>query len=526
MNKLIRGQKIKLSDLFNKNQLHVGLAISSSSDIDLDISCFGVDDENKLSDDRYFIFFNQKTSPCGSISILGAQNGDQEQFYIDLSRLPKAIYKLVFVITVDGNGMLSQINHGCLKLIDQNTELARFTFSGSDFKDEKSIMVGEIYLKDVWRFSAVGQGFNGGLSTLLKYFGGQEIFEIDPPKLEPAKASEIQISKSVLLEKNLEKQAPQLIDIAKKPSVALEKEMSNIDNLKILASTALESGSHEDLYKYGSAILELNAGDGDAWIYKAAGAALNTDDIEKRIKEAKVLITKAISLGTNKSTASLAAQSLFSAYKIQMSDLDDVLLGKVKDYQKVAMPKGGSALVHGFAQTLNKVLSAKAQAPARAACAELLVLACDLNPTKENFVQALELVDTLEAHAKKNSDYFAKSEFENLTLIVRKEISNKACDLIPNFVPLATLPNKKPKPEGCFIATAATGSYNHPKVLFLREFRDEVLAKYNFGRLVIHIYYDISPNTAKIIARHPILKILTVKLFIDPVIFVIKTFKI
>ena len=63
MQPLIRGQKIKLSDLSSKNQLQVGLAMSSPSNLTLDISCFGVDDNNKLSDDRYFIFFNQKTSP-------------------------------------------------------------------------------------------------------------------------------------------------------------------------------------------------------------------------------------------------------------------------------------------------------------------------------------------------------------------------------------------------------------------------------------------------------------------------------
>jgi tellurite resistance protein TerA len=35
-------------------------------------------------------------------------------------------------------------------------------------------------LKDVWRFAAVGQGFNGGLSALLKHFGGEDIKEQDP----------------------------------------------------------------------------------------------------------------------------------------------------------------------------------------------------------------------------------------------------------------------------------------------------------------------------------------------------------
>lgn len=189
MQSLIRGQKIKLSDLSRKNQFQIGLAILSSSNLTFDISCFGVDDNNKLSDDRYFIFFNQKTSPCGSLSSLGPRNGDQEIFNIDLLPLPSTIRKLVFVVTIDGDGVMSQIRDGYLRLLDQFTELTRFAFSGSDFKDEKAIIVGEIYFKDVWRFSAVGQGFNGGLSALLRYFGGQEIIE---PTLSESQTRTIQ----------------------------------------------------------------------------------------------------------------------------------------------------------------------------------------------------------------------------------------------------------------------------------------------------------------------------------------------
>ena len=47
---------------------------------------------------------------------------------------------------------------------------------------------------------------------------------------------------------------------------------------------------------------------------------------------------------------------------------------------------------------------------------------------------------------------------------------------------------------GCYIATMAYGSYEHPQVLELRKFRDEVLASSLLGRLFIKIYYFISPK--------------------------------
>lgn len=244
---LMRGQKIKLSDIFNKTQLHIGLSISTPSDLTLDISCFGVDEKNKLSDDRYFIFYNQKTSPCGSLVSLGARNGDQAQFQLDLSGLPSTVRKLVFVATIDGNGLMSQIRDGYLRLLDQATELARFPFSSSDFKDEKAIIVGEIYFKDIWRFSAVGQGFNGGLNALLKHFGGEEITTSLPPTP----------SKKVALEKRLEKDAPHLVSLAKALTVSLEKKKL-LDTVAKVALILDASGSMSNQYSRGDLQLVID----------------------------------------------------------------------------------------------------------------------------------------------------------------------------------------------------------------------------------------------------------------------------
>lgn len=174
MKEFTRGQKSKLADLTPATKLQVGLNIEAAGSIPFDISCFGVDANDKLSDDRYFIFYNQKTSPCGSLSAQGPQDGNRENFQVDLSQLPASIRKLVFTVTIDGAGTMSQTTYGHLRLYGNGSEVAKFVFSGRDFKDEKAVIVGEIYLKDVWRFAAVGQGFNGGLSALLKHFGGEE----------------------------------------------------------------------------------------------------------------------------------------------------------------------------------------------------------------------------------------------------------------------------------------------------------------------------------------------------------------
>jgi hypothetical protein len=59
---------------------------------------------------------------------------------------------------------------------------------------------------------------------------------------------------------------------------------------------------------------------------------------------------------------------------------------------------------------------------------------------------------------------------------------------------------------GCFIATAAYGSFLHPHVKILREFRDKYLMSHKLGRSIVNIYYKFSPSIARFIAKHKALK--------------------
>lgn len=52
---------------------------------------------------------------------------------------------------------------------------------------------------------------------------------------------------------------------------------------------------------------------------------------------------------------------------------------------------------------------------------------------------------------------------------------------------------------GCYIATMAYGSYEHPQVLQLRKFRDETLSSSAFGRRFISAYYKVSPKLVELL---------------------------
>lgn len=47
---------------------------------------------------------------------------------------------------------------------------------------------------------------------------------------------------------------------------------------------------------------------------------------------------------------------------------------------------------------------------------------------------------------------------------------------------------------GCYIATMVYGNYNHPQVMVLRGFRDDVLQQNIFGRAFVRFYYRYSPT--------------------------------
>ncbi|MEV4681699.1 TerD family protein [Streptomyces kurssanovii] len=173
-----RGHKAKISDLTPGTDLYVGVQIAAPG-LTFDISCFGLDANEQLSDDRYFIFFNQPKSPEESIQLLGAQSGDTESFRVTLDRIPANIHRLSFTATIDGAGQMSQIGPGYIRIVAGGEEVVRYAFTGSEFTTERAVMLGDFYLKDVWRFAAVGQGFDGGLEALLKNFGG-EVAEEEP----------------------------------------------------------------------------------------------------------------------------------------------------------------------------------------------------------------------------------------------------------------------------------------------------------------------------------------------------------
>lgn len=79
-------------------------------------------------------------------------------------------------------------------------------------------------------------------------------------------------------------------------------------------------------------------------------------------------------------------------------------------------------------------------------------------------------------------------------------------------------------PDHCFIATAVYNSPTAPKVMVLKEFRDEKLLTTSFGRSFVKFYYKHSPPIANFLSRHKFLSEIVRIAFIEPLVWIVKIF--
>ena len=237
-----RGTRDKLEKYFDTSRpLKVTLLVEGAAVYDF--CCFGVDKDEKLSDDRYMIFYNQPASPANEI--VGAAVPSGMDFTVQLDALPPTIDKLVFTASIDGAGVMREISRHKISIGDKISA----EFGGSDFEQEKAITSLEIYRKGgSWRFNVVARGFNGGLDALLAFYGGElaDDEKSAPPQPEPPPPPQ-----KISLEKKIQDGAPKLISLVKPLKVELQKR--NLLDVTARVALVLDiSGSMTDSYDDGT----------------------------------------------------------------------------------------------------------------------------------------------------------------------------------------------------------------------------------------------------------------------------------
>jgi tellurium resistance protein TerD len=155
---------------------------SGSFDFDLDAAAFLLNETGKVTKDTDFVFYNNLKHPSGSVvhmgdNLTGEGEGDDEQIIVDLTKVPADIAKIAFTVTINDaesrKQNFGQVSNAFIRILNQsdNTEMVKFDL-GEDFSVETVVIFGELYRHSgEWKFSAIGEGFKGGLAALCKSYG-------------------------------------------------------------------------------------------------------------------------------------------------------------------------------------------------------------------------------------------------------------------------------------------------------------------------------------------------------------------
>jgi tellurium resistance protein TerD len=184
---LAKGGNVSLSKVApDLNEALVGLGwdvrTTTGMDFDLDASALLLGPNGKVLSDAHFVFYNQLTSPDGSVrhtgdNRTGEGEGDDESIELDLNSVPQDVDKIVFAVSIHDaearRQSFGQVMNAFIRMVNRTdgSEVVRYDLS-EDASTETAMVFGEVYrYNGEWKFRAVGQGYASGLRGIAQDFG-------------------------------------------------------------------------------------------------------------------------------------------------------------------------------------------------------------------------------------------------------------------------------------------------------------------------------------------------------------------
>ncbi|WP_027626724.1 TerD family protein [Clostridium lundense] len=161
----VKESKSKSSGMFG------GLFGGREADIDCDASALLLGENGKLIGPNYVVFYNNPCSDCKSVwssgdNLTGGGDGDDEQIFVELSKVPAEVHKILFTVTIydciSRKQQFGMIENAFIRVFNpaNNQELIKYNLS-ENYSGKTGLLVGEIYrYKGGWKFAAIGEGTN------------------------------------------------------------------------------------------------------------------------------------------------------------------------------------------------------------------------------------------------------------------------------------------------------------------------------------------------------------------------------
>ncbi|MCM1139100.1 MAG: TerD family protein [Muribaculum sp.] len=199
LKKLDGGERFSLSKSFGLDNIRVELTWQKG---DLDTQAWLLNNDGIIVNDEGFVFYNsenrtekfdrakfgnkknylESTRPMSADgAVLGAKDeleGGIETINICLSKIAPEVQEIVISATVyvpneDKVETFGQVQNAKITIIDENSDEALCFFELSkDYQSEDALVAGRFIVSDdgEWEFEAAGNGYNGGLQTLVDMY--------------------------------------------------------------------------------------------------------------------------------------------------------------------------------------------------------------------------------------------------------------------------------------------------------------------------------------------------------------------
>ena len=189
---LTKGQRVSLDNSMKMALIGLGWdpnKYDGGFDFDLDASAFILGPDGKVRSDNDFVFYNNQDwhnhavwSSGDDTSGGNSEDGDDEQIFIDFTKLPPEVDKIAITVTihdaVERRQNFGQVSNAYVRVakvaneFDTQGETVIHFDLEEEFSIETALVVCEIYRKNgEWKFNAVAAGYQGGLEALCRNYG-------------------------------------------------------------------------------------------------------------------------------------------------------------------------------------------------------------------------------------------------------------------------------------------------------------------------------------------------------------------
>jgi tellurium resistance protein TerD len=165
------------------DEIRIGLSwdpSTSGGSPDADSSVFLLNENGKIPNEGFFVFYNNLKSSDGSVTHSGDNRtgdgeGDDEVIHLRLSAVSNEILQIMVVISIHnieegfhfGNVLNSTVN---IYNQSNGSGLCQYKLQDS-FHGCDSLIIGRFYrLGSEWEFEAMGQAFEGGLGAAVELY--------------------------------------------------------------------------------------------------------------------------------------------------------------------------------------------------------------------------------------------------------------------------------------------------------------------------------------------------------------------